>query len=290
MKISTLTATVITAIGIIFTADTVEAQTPFEIEGPITRIQGQRNLYVMGVHIRVPNGTPISSPSATGLSLKDDLKGDPLPGRPQKGFLKGTAIVIGTIDDVTGVLTADDVFTEPAENVLVGTVSDVTGGVISVNGLPTVALQDVRIPFAGYMNNFGTPAPVELITVGTPVGVEGYYSTSDKALYMFLMEVEGVFDPNVPAVGITRAQGRTDQGKLEVRGGVTGITGPQTLELRDAANPNGPVIDTLTVAEDPAIPGTAEFRFRPEGVVIPEEVLVTNTTTPSTATFPVVIQ
>jgi hypothetical protein len=44
-----------------------------------------------------------------------------LPGRTEPGFIGGTAIILGTSDGITN--TADDVFTEPAENVVLGLIT-----------------------------------------------------------------------------------------------------------------------------------------------------------------------
>ncbi|MDF1853805.1 MAG: hypothetical protein P1U85_23455 [Verrucomicrobiales bacterium] len=265
----------------------VQAQTPFAVEGPLTAVDPTlETITVMGMEISVPNGTPINSPSAT-LTLSD-LLGDPLPGRgTTQGFLNGTAIVTGTITG--GVMTADDVFTEPAENVVLGEVTEVTaGGSVVVNGVTTVELTDPRIPFGGYVNDLGTPVNKADIQPGNIAGAEGYYAGG--VLYIFAMEIAGVNSSVTPEVGITRAQGRADTGRLEVRGGLTGISGNQRIELRDAANPTGPVLATALVGEDPVIPGTAEFRFRVKGITVPEVVRVDNVTSPSFATAEVNIR
>ncbi|NEQ30121.1 MAG: hypothetical protein F6K04_03825, partial [Leptolyngbya sp. SIO4C5] len=67
-----------------------------EIEGPLQNVRvNQRELRVMNITIKVPEGTPINSPTAE-LSFEDLNALPRLPGRNRDGFEGGTAIVIGT--------------------------------------------------------------------------------------------------------------------------------------------------------------------------------------------------
>ncbi len=129
-----------------------------EIEGPINDFgaNGQgtdRVLTVMGISVIVSNDTVLHSPTAVRTDIRDGapglvgnngrynlaqwFKGEKFPGRSDRGFVGGTAIVLGTFDpDYTifdseggvvlegGAIIADDVFSEPAENVVLGQITD----------------------------------------------------------------------------------------------------------------------------------------------------------------------
>ena len=94
------------------------------LEGPITAINvGAGTMTVNGVVVQVPSGTPIASPSASGLTLAD-LAGAPnLPGRSVPGFINGTCLCAVTVQTTTGVHTALDIVVEPAENVMVSVIT-----------------------------------------------------------------------------------------------------------------------------------------------------------------------
>jgi hypothetical protein len=121
------------------TSGTALAQAlPVEIEGPITAIECLDEnvsppdcdtgvpagvaMTVMDIRVEVPEGTPIASPSR---SLNSRLLSAPrrFPGRSERGFIGGTGIIIGQTDGISPVV-ADDVFVEPAENVIVGVVTE----------------------------------------------------------------------------------------------------------------------------------------------------------------------
>ncbi len=127
MKFNKIYTIFLFTIASLFSISAVAA--PLALEGPIDsvikNIDGSATVTVMGIVVNVPAGTPISSPTA---ALSIDQLADPteLPGRAgQPGFTGATAIITGEAT-ATG-NTADDVFVEPAENIV--------GGVISTDGM-----------------------------------------------------------------------------------------------------------------------------------------------------------
>lgn len=251
------------------------APLPAEIEGPIDSVRlldnGTVLLRVMGIRINVRPGTPISSPTAS-LTLEQLLDPTPLPGRTQEGFVRGTAIVTGTTN-ANGVVTAADVFVEPAENVVVGVVTANDGGLLQLNDMPISFLTDARIPAAPLKNAFGFEILASSIAPGTPASVEGYYASD--TFNAFLMEVDGpaqLVDPN-PQISILRADSRertpnNQRGdEVEVRGAVTtahvapGVT-TQTIRVFRVDNGVQRALGTTTATLDPATPGFASWTFR----------------------------
>jgi hypothetical protein len=156
------------------------------LEGPVSAVvdnlDGTATITVMGIPVLIPATAPINSPSAvlTPALLVDPT---PLPGRSLPGFTGATAIING--QTVGGQNVADDVFVEPAENVLIGTVSAATctnadcsgpGDSIAVLGTPLTRLTDVRIPAGPAKNAFGFA--INLAgggLVGGLVSAEGYF-------------------------------------------------------------------------------------------------------------------
>lgn len=279
-----------------FTNTAVRAQNAAEVEGPISAVtdngDGTGIITVMGMTIQIPATATITSPT---VSLTMDQLADPtpFPGRTQAGFIGGTAIVVGTVDAV-GQLTAQEVFAEPSENVLLGIVTSNAPDPLTVNNVPITFLSDTRMPAGPALNDLGVEVVVDDLAVGTIASVEGYYDGS--TFQTFLLEAEGAAAAvPTPQVGIVRAQGRTAGGRLEVRGGLTGITGSETLELRNAAN--NALLAVLTVQEAPfdgvevLVAGTAQFRFQVRGLrTVPATVRVVNLTSPSEATAEVDIR
>ncbi|RYD77583.1 MAG: hypothetical protein EOP84_15355 [Verrucomicrobiaceae bacterium] len=251
------------------------AALPSEIEGPIDSVRlldnGTVVMRVMGIRINVRPGTPIASPTAA-LSLQQLADPTPLPGRTQEGFERGTAIVIGTTN-AAGVITADDVFVEPAENVVVGVVTENTGGTLQLNGMPVSFLADPRIPAAPLKNAFGFEILASSVLPGTPASVEGYYAGG--VFNAFLMEVEGnaqLANPN-PQISVLRADSRertpnNERGdEVDVRGAITaahvapGVT-TQTIRVFRVDNGVQRALGTTIATLDPATPGFASWNFR----------------------------
>lgn len=287
MKLNLLTI-IASSLGI---APLVQAQVPVaipaEIEGTLMSVTGNADgsatLQVMDVLVNVPLGTPISTPTSADIGIPALLDPTSFPGRSQAGFVGGTAIILGTVD-AAGLLTADSAFFEPAENVVLGVVTptetgDPTGS-LRVNGMLVNFLTDPRITFDVPRNDLGFEVALASIEPLTEVGIEGYYSADTNAFYAFALEAVGVPAAN-PAlqVAILRAQGRTDRGEIEVRGGVSGITGANAVTVQIfRVRPNGTFgpatrIGTVTAVRDELDPTSATFRFRATGVSpFPERV------------------
>jgi len=251
---------------------------PAETEGTITSIisnaDGSATLKVMDITVNVPVGTPVSTPTSANIGISGLVNPAPFPGRGEPGFKGGTAIVLGTVG-LDGVVIADSVFAEPSENVVLGIVtpsqpSDPAGS-LRVSGMLVEFLNDPRIDFDVPTNDLGFEVALASVVPGTEVGVEGYYSITTNTFYAFLLEAVGVapLNPGLQ-VSILRAQGRTDRGEVEVRGGVSGITGAGAVTVqifRVRAGNLSPVrIGQTAAILDPLVPGTATYRFRGQGI------------------------
>lgn len=99
-----------------------------ELEGILENYtNATRTMVVMGMEVLVTEDTFIHSPTTDrreqNMSYQMWFRGDTLPGRTRVGMLDGTAIVVGVWDEATGKIIAQDVFTEPSENVNIGVVT-----------------------------------------------------------------------------------------------------------------------------------------------------------------------
>jgi hypothetical protein len=214
------------------------AQVPFEIEGPINDVDpDRRTITVMGQTISVPLRTPrIPIMSPTARVTLQQLDGARLPGRIERGFIGGTAIISGQILP-DGSFVADDVFVEPAENVLRGTLTGVNPFRIGVVELR--ALTDPRMPSGPLTNQFGFEIDGASLQPGVFAASGGYFSRSDNVLYYHTLDLQGTTRLLNPGnqVSIQRAQCRIRGGgrdEIEVRGGVTNGS-PNTTPVRLAA-------------------------------------------------------
>ncbi|MEN9783837.1 MAG: hypothetical protein RJA24_1180 [Pseudomonadota bacterium] len=260
------------------------AQVPFEIEGPINNVDpDRRTITVMGQTISVPLRTPlIPIMSPTARVTLQQLDGARLPGRIERGFIGGTAIISGQIL-ADGSYVADDVFAEPAENVLRGTLTGVNPFRIGVVELR--ALTDPRMPSGPLTNQFGFEIDGASLQPGVFAASGGYFSGSDNVLYYHTLDIEGNTRLRNPGnqVSIQRAQCRIRGGgrdEIEVRGGVTNGS-PNTTPVRLAAGTQvsltllqrGGRSRTLTV---PAVisldinsPGYGSYLFRASNLNFP---------------------
>lgn len=184
------------------------ATIPGYTEGPISSIvlqpDGSVVMQVIGVTVRVPVGTPVSSPSRS-LTLRQLALRTRLPGRTQPGFIGGTALINGTVEVATGAFTATEVTVEPAENVLIGVVTQTTP--LRILNSEIAPINDARIPFS-MVNQFGFEITAPSIPLGTPAAAEGYYASSK--FQAFLLELTGNFplvNPN-SQINVLRAQSR----------------------------------------------------------------------------------
>lgn len=252
------------AAALALAAPVAHAQEVLEVEGPITNVGTDQNgnfIEVMGIRIAIPAGIPISSPTAS-LTF-GQLLGDPLPGRPQDqpGFLGGTAIITGIseIDTPDNIRTAQDVFVEPAENVVVGVLTASN----AIEGMTFELIDDPRIPSSA-TNEFGFDIALSSLVAGAPAAIEGYYSAIDQIFHAFLVEVTGgqLLNAGVPEVSIQRAQCRQrDNGQIEVE--VIGGTHDPSSGTVTVTNPTGTIVyGTANVVQDAVSPQFGTYRFR----------------------------
>jgi hypothetical protein len=240
-----------------------------EVEGPLTAVDPLADtITIMGIVINVPPGTPIATPTAVGITL-DDLVGFTLPGRGGlDGFLGGTGIVLGTTGP--GGVVADDVFVEPAENVILGAVTENTipaggslgDGTFSILGVPLLPIDHPTLPLVATLEGF----EVDLATV--PVGslavVEGFFGL-DGNMYATIIETtagQPVGDPNQTSIFLAKCK---PTGRLEVRG--TSTT-PGTVTMLGF---------TQDVEFDP-VTNLGEFRFKINTPLLPGGVCPTSVT------------
>lgn len=244
-------------------ATVASAQLPMRMQGPITAVASDggtgATIVVLGSVIRVPATAILHSPTAP-LTIAQLLDPTPLPGRTEAGFLGGIASANGTIDPVTGVMTAADLLVDPSESVILGAVTQ-AGAPLVVNGVPLVLANDPRIPGTPLMNDLGFPINAADVAIGKAASVLGYPATDGSGLFeAFSVTITGVkaASPALQAV-ITRNVGNAKALTLDVRGGIAGLpaTGAITVQLLSGVK----VIATATATRDPLIPTQASFRF-----------------------------
>ena len=219
------------------------------MEGPIDSFTANgpgsdRILTIMGIPVIVTGQTNLYSPSATrqdsGVNLGQWYNGDKFPGRRARGFIGGTGTALGTFDPDyiivgdgrQGAVIADEVFSEPAENVILGLVSDsqcsnadCNNALFNPDGSVEVYLDwtlgnantymvplfDSRMPAGPITDELGFELDLTGSSLtGREFGVEGYYGdtttpvdTNRNGVYdagvddviahhYFLMELSGV--------------------------------------------------------------------------------------------------
>jgi hypothetical protein len=241
-------------------ATAASAQTvPLEMEGKIVSVISDGNggavMKVMGVDVAIPATASIASPTAS-LTMAQLLDSQSFPGRAEPGFLGGTAIITGTTGPDGNV--ADDVFVEPAENVILGR----TTGSMQINGMGVQLLADLRVPALPVVNAFGFEIDPATIPVGTSTSAEGYFA--DSSFHAFLIESEGGSPVNagVQEVAIQRAQCRQRTNgtiELEVRGS-THDPAAGAVTLRNTAGTI--TYGTPAAVADAAVPQFGAFVFR----------------------------
>lgn len=228
---------------------------------------------VMDVRILVRNDALIHTPTNGNVTLQQ-LNGARMPGRTQRGFIGGTAIVTG--DSYQGVIYASDVFSDLFEHVVVGEATRVADtdpndelpGDLTVNNMAMTPSTDRRMPATTPVNGFGFEIEPDDIDVGTLLAVEGYYSPSELKLYYHTLEADAAPPKNagIREVSIMRAQCRLrDDGvELEVRGGVHDPA-DGTVRILVQSAPGQPFIqvDTVTAVGDlETTPAQGEYRSR----------------------------
>jgi hypothetical protein len=184
-----------------------------------------RMINVMGIGVYVPAEAVIMSPTRK-LQLSE-LVGTPLPGRMEKGFLNGTAIVTAHRQD--GKTIATEIQILPEENVLIGRI-DYVQGRFSILGKPVVLIQDSRMAGKG-TNAGGLPIHLNTAVEGSLGAADGYIG-QDGTFYAFHIEADEAQIPaGTVATAIVRARARSTD-LLELSGGTTAMSG--VVRIRDA--------------------------------------------------------
>ncbi len=223
---------------------------PLLLEGPISAVSanpdGSGSITVLGVVVDIPAGITIVTPTAT-LSMAQVADPTPLPGRTQAGFIDGTAIINGT--SVAGVNTADDMFLEPAENILGAEITSIPPAPIEVGGVPMAAITDARLPAGPVVNNYGFEIDPATVLSGGDATAEGYFSNDGSGVFQYFgLAVTGgdILNPGETDVSISRAQCRA------------GANPGDPINLRVLGGVHDPAIGTVTVKDfGPTTFGTA---------------------------------
>jgi hypothetical protein len=242
-KMLVLSTALLSPAAILSYSPAASAQTPpfavseVELEGRIQAFDlNARTMTVMGTVVRVPDdaNVKISTPTNPDIPFSEAVRGE-IPGKPE-GFSNGTAIVIGESNGV--VVTASDIALNPEENVALGYITQNSGGSLKIDGMEVVLMPprsgaasfppnkapfDERVPGNPLKNDFGFPLARNSIVPGTPVAAEGWWSDSDKKLYLWDLEVSGgtVANETLPKISILRAQCRErapNEIEIELRG------------------------------------------------------------------------
>lgn len=242
------------------------AAAPLALDGKITEIAlDGSTITVMGVTVTIPAGTLINSPTKS-LTLAELASQTSLPGRELiAGFIGGTAIINGlTAFDPGNTLffgqnIAEDVFVEPAENVLLGEVTANPGdGVnLEVSGVTLQQLDDSRIPAGVPIDANGLAINLATTPLGAAAAAEGHFG-DNGVFYYFLIETVGdsgcATCRPADAVSVTRARCR-DNDEIRVLGGVADVDGQLSATVEIVNFGTAPVI------LDPAT-GEITYSFR----------------------------
>lgn len=252
-----------------------EAATPGDVSPSGSPIIGV--VRVMGATVKVPADAIIHSPTNDSLTW-EQFTTVPFVGRSQPGFEGGTAIVTG--DSAGGVIYAADLFSDMSENVVVG---EATGTVVdgpatraSVNNIPLVPLDDLRMPAGRPINGFGFEVNPAQITAGTLVSVEGYFAGGKLNYHSFEADGAALVSPGTPEISILRAQCRFRGGnrnEVEVRGGTKNPAGAQvTIQY---SNPNAVggwtslTPNVTSVADTTVTPAQGLYRYTASNITFP---------------------
>ncbi|WP_158045938.1 hypothetical protein [Skermanella pratensis] len=258
-----------------------------EIEGPLEAAgveSGNSVIKVMGLTVVVTPATKLTSPTAP-LAHGDLASGPALPGRTERGFIGGHAIVTGT-RDLSGIY-ARQVYVEPAEHHLIGTVTLNDGTGFEVEGMPVVLLPassnarpypdvtpasgmppvayDPRLPGTPLKNSAGFEIAPGSVAPGTDIVVAGYYvpTPDGKGTVYAYSATASVGDDasQTPRVSILRAECRqraADEIEWDVRGSTVPPSG--SVAILNAA---GTVqYGVAAVTPDVSDPGKGQYRYR----------------------------
>lgn len=245
------------------------------VEGPVKGLSrnpdGTLQMTVMGVPVIIKNTTRVHSPSSL-LSFAQLMNITKMPGRLQRGFMNGTALVRGS-QDALGVMTAVDVSLQPAENVVVGMVTKNSGGQLLVNQMPVKFLNDARMPGRGAMNAFAIPVDLNSVMAGTTCSLEGYFDDSGT-----FQSANLYLDTNAPplstapqvafiVVRATERQPNIQKGDdYDIRGGVTffhaGGATTQSISVYRVDNGLRTFLGSTTATRNPLFPNYGLWQLK----------------------------
>ena len=295
---------------------TAQAQVLVEIEGPMSAYTADTantgTLTVMNNKIEVTAATAFVSPTETRdellarrvngqrvlnqagavYNVSNWMRGDTFRGRAARGLIGATVIVTGTVDPVSGIITASEVFSDIAENVILGAVSDNVctnekcnnpGDYIRGNG-PTGPLfipnMDNRLPAlpitdAGLFELNLTNKKFNVGPTGAPVvtsfGGEGYFSErpvvgTEQAVVYWAFELgenrpDLLLNPGIPEISTLRVR-CTEGSRIEVRGFVHAPTTANGVAIPGRLR--NPDTGALTNIPHPATGGAGRIRVEME--------------------------
>jgi hypothetical protein len=265
---------VFAAAAVALTLVAVPAQTPaqvpadaFSLEGNLNAVDvGERTLSVMGIVVEVPLDALVATPA--GPIAFADLLGPALPGRPDAGFLNGTAKVDGIIDGHR--FLASTAIIEPAENLLLGAVSDVADSSVSILGVEARLIDDARMP-AVAVNSMGFDVLVGTADVGAFAAAQGYFG-DDGIFHAYHIEVDGQLSgpANQTNVWFATCDGGGD---FSMRGAST--TSGDTLFIYD--HDRDALLGSVVLIADEDLPPFSRYRFDAQLDACPANVRVENT-------------
>lgn len=245
------------------------------VEGPVKGLvrnaDGTLQMTVMGVPVIIKSTTRLHS-STSLLTFTQLMNITKMPGRLQRGFMNGTALVRGS-QDSNGVMTAVDVSLQPAENVVVGMVTKNSGGQLLVNQMPVKFLNDARMPGRGAMNAFAIPVDLTVVPAGTTCSLEGYFDDAGT-----FQSVNLYLDTNAPPLStapqvafiVARATERlpnTQKGDdYDIRGGVTffhaGGATTQSISVYRIDNGVATFLGSTTATRNPLFPNYGFWQLK----------------------------
>jgi hypothetical protein len=299
---------------------TAQAQVLVEIEGPMSAYTRATNnsgtLTVMNNKIAVtadtafvsptqtrddlfrqrnPDGTFVLNQLSARYNVENWVRGDNFFARSAQGLLGATVIVTGTVDPLSGVITAEEVFSDIAENVVLGAIyenqctnatCDAPGDFIRGNGpagpvfipnkdlrLPALPITDAglfELNLAG--KDLGVTEPVV-----TTFGGEGYFSEgpvkgAEQGIVYYAFAIgenrpDLLLNPGIPELSTLRVR-CTEGDRIEVRGFVHAPTDAN-------GNPTGgrfvidPATNTVANFDNPTSGGQGRIRvtMRVNGVL-----------------------
>jgi hypothetical protein len=250
---------------------TAQAQVLVEIEGPMSAYSRATNnsgtLTVMNNKIAVtadtafvsptqtrddlfrqrnPDGTFVLNQAGARYNVENWIRGDQFFARSAQGLLGATLIVTGTVDPLTGVITAEEVFSDIAENVVLGAIYENSCSNAACNGendyirgngetgpifvpnkdlrLPALPITDAGLFELNLTNkDLGVTQPVV-----TTFGGEGYFSEGpvnadgEQGIVYYAFELgenrpDLLLNPGIPEISTLRVR-CTEGDRIEVRG------------------------------------------------------------------------